>query len=168
MKYSSQKLGKMLKQIEEELRSLLLQEESAKEFCATIGEDVESVRPDYDFIKTQQLKEQLNAKIRKIKHALNEFNVSTVVQEFDMTVDQMLVYIPQLYTQKNFLAGLKDKLPKSRVVDRMRTLNMVDYCYLNYSVADATAKYNEVSAALSEAQMALDKLNALEVIEIDL
>ena len=41
--------------------------------------------------------------IRKLKHALNVFNASNKVPGFEMTVDEMLVYLPQLSREKNKL-----------------------------------------------------------------
>ena len=170
MKYSSQKLGKILKQTEEELASLLNQEELAKEFCAAIGEDVESARPEYNFNQFQMKIDELNAKIRKIKHALNIFNTTTIVKEFNITVDQMLIFIPQLSARKKTLSIMKGKLPKARVSNHMlhSGLTSVDYCYLNYDLAEVTAQYNKISETLSEAQMALDRVNGLESIELEL
>ena len=114
MKYSSQKLGKILNRTEEELSSLCTQETDSKEFNAAVGENVESVRPVYSFSETQNKKELLHAKIRKIKHALNVYNVNTLVPEFDMTIDQMLIYIPQLTVLKRLYSAMKDKTPKKR------------------------------------------------------
>ena len=167
MKYSSQKLGKILRRTEEELASLCVQETNAKEFNAAVGENVESVRPKYSFSDVQKKKELLYAKIRKIKHALNVYNVSTVLPEFDMTIDQVLVYIPQLTTLKKLYSAMKDTMPKTRVAN-FRGGNIIDYVYTNYDNSEVAEKYNAVSEALASVQMALDKINSIESIELDL
>ena len=169
MKYSSQKLGKILKRTEEELSSLCMQELQSKEFNAAVGENVESVRPAYSFSEVQNKKEILNAKIRKIKHALNVYNVSTVIPEFDMTIDQMLIYIPQLTTLKKLYSDMKNKMPKKRAeAASYKIVNLIDYCYTNYDVNEVAKNYNEVSETLAAVQMALDKINSVESIEIEL
>lgn len=167
MKYSSQKPGKILKRTEEELSSLCMQELQSKEFNAAVGENVESVRPAYSFSEVQNKKEILHAKIRKIKHALNVYNVSTVIPEFDMTIDQILIYIPQLTTLKKLYADMKNKMPKMRVPN-FRATNIIDYVYTNYDGKEVAEKYNEVSETLAAVQMALDKINSVESIEIEL
>lgn len=63
---------------------------------AAMGEDIESVRPAYDYAKTQARLEELEGTIRRLKHAINRFNTTQVVDGFGITIDEMLVYIPQL------------------------------------------------------------------------
>ena len=167
MKYSSQKLGKILKRTEEELSSLCVRESNSKKFNAAVGENVESVRPAYSFSAVQKEKELLHAKIRKIKHALNVYNVSTVIPELNMTIDQVLIYIPQLTVLKKLYSDMKNEMPKMRVTN-FRAVNIIDYTYANYDNKEVTDKYNQVSETLAAAQMALDKINSVESIEIEL
>ncbi|MFR1061359.1 MAG: hypothetical protein ACLSEY_13180 [Enterocloster sp.] len=84
----------------EEVENLEEQEAKRREFNAAMGEDIETVRPAYDYADTQRKLEKLQAKIRMVKHALNCFNVATEVPGFGMTIDQLLVYIPQLSRRK--------------------------------------------------------------------
>ncbi len=169
MKYSSQKLGKILKKTEDELSSLILKESQSKEFNAAVGEDAESVRPQYNFSETQAKREELESRIRTIKHALNKYNVSTIVPELNMTIDQALIYIPQLVKQKHQYSAMKDKMPKTRVSSNFfKGINLIDYVYVNYDVSEAAAKYEEITEKLATAQMALDKINAEENIELSL
>lgn len=53
MKYTSAEAGKLLKKLNDERASILLREENGKEFLAAVVEDIESVRPDYNFKETQ-------------------------------------------------------------------------------------------------------------------
>ena len=53
MKYTSAEAGKLLKKLNDDRASILLREENGKEFLAAVGEDIESVRPDYNFKETQ-------------------------------------------------------------------------------------------------------------------
>ena len=167
MKYTSAEAGKLLKKLNEEQSSIILREQNGKEFLAAVGEDLESVRPDYDFRRTQTALCEIEAKIRKLKHALNVFNSVTVVPEFAMTIDEMLVYIPQLTMRKNKLARMKDRLPKVREQTRVNS-SILDYRYLNYGVDEAAAEYDKISDTLSKAQNALDAANMNQTLEIDL
>lgn len=168
MKYTSSEAGKLLKKLGEEQRSMLLRENNGKEFLAAVGEELESVRPDYDFAFTQAALNEIETKIRKVKHALNVFNSTTVIPEFGITIDEMLVLIPQLTARKNKLAQMKDKLPKVRELNRLSSSSILDYRYLNYDVNDVTAEYEKAADNLSKAQNALDAVNMTKTLEIDL
>lgn len=167
MKYTSAAAGKLLKKLNDEHASILLREENGKEFLAAVGEDIESVRPGYDFATTQVALNEIETKIRKLKHALNVFNSTTVIPEFGMTIDEMLVYIPQLTMRKDKLARMKDRLPKVREQTRVNS-SILDYRYLNYGVDEAAAEYDKISDTLSKAQNALDAANMNQTLEIDL
>ena len=53
MKYTSAQANKLLKKLNGEHAALLDKESRSKDFCAAMGEDVESVRPAYDYADTQ-------------------------------------------------------------------------------------------------------------------
>lgn len=167
MKYTSAEAGKLLKKLNDEQRSILLRELNGKEFLAAVGEDVESVRPDYDFVKIQAELLEVETKIRKIKHVLNVFNSTTIIPEFNITIDEILVLIPQLTAKKEKLAKMKDKLPKVREQTRMNS-SILDYRYLNYDVKVVSAEYEKTADLLSKAQNALDAINMSQTLEIDL
>ena len=100
MNYTSAQANKLLKKLNDEYTALLDKETRSRDFRAAMGEDVESVRPVYDYAETQIRLAELEARIRKLKHAINIFNATQTVDSFDMTIDELLVYIPQL-TKRN-------------------------------------------------------------------
>ena len=48
MNYTSAQAAKMLSKLQQDYDQLAAKEESSKTFLASMGEDVESVRPEYD------------------------------------------------------------------------------------------------------------------------
>lgn len=168
MKYTSSEANKLLKKLNEEKRMLLDNEGRSSIFNAALGEDVESVRPEYDYSLVRSRLTALNSKIRSVKHSINVFNSTTVVDGFDMTIDEMLIYIPQLTEEKNRLYTLSSRLPKERKsVAGYGNNAVIDYTYANYDIAEAEADYIAVSDLLSKAQTALDVTNNSCTMEID-
>ena len=169
MKMTSAQVAKELRKLNDQHDALLKMENKARAFVVSIQEDPESVRPDYDYVKRQEELSELEEKIRHLKHAINMFNLSHDVPGFDMTIDQMLVYIPQLTARKKKLDHMRKKLPKERVEQSYgRSSNIVEYEYANYDIALVEADYQKISDELSTAQNALDQINTTEEFEVEI
>ena len=152
--------AKYLRKLNEEHDALLQKEKKSDTYTVSVQEKIEDVRPEYDYAVVQLQLRELEDRIRKIKHAINQFNLMQVVPEFDMTIDQMLVYIPQLTARKN---RMRSRLPKERVQGGMsRMSGIVEYEYSNYDIKQAEADYAAVSDELARAQNALDAINSSE------
>ena len=166
MKYTSAQANKLLKKLNDEYSALLDKEQRSWDFRAAMGEDIESVRPAYDYAKTQARLEELEGTIRRLKHAINRFNTTQVVDGFGITIDEMLVYIPQLTKRKSKLLEMKSRLPKERVEEQYgQQSNIIDYTYTNYDLAAVEADYEKTSDELSRAQLALDTVNQQDSFE---
>ena len=107
--------AKYLRKLNEEHTALLHMEEKVDTFTVSIQEKAEDVRPEYDYAAVQRQLLELEEKIRKIKHEINQFNMTQQVPGFDMTIDQILIYIPQLTARKSKLSKMRSRLPKERV-----------------------------------------------------
>lgn len=166
MRMTSAEAAKLLRKLNDEQASLLAREENCRQFLASVGEDVEACRPAYDYAETQAMLQDLEDQIRTLKHALNVFNVTTVVPGFDMTIDEMLVYIPQLTRAKAKLNTMKQVLPKTR--EMSYGSQIIDYRYANYDIAAVEADYDKITDELSRAQTALDKVNSIETFQVEL
>ena len=159
----------MLRKLNEEQEAIKEKESKSSTFIVSIEEDVESVRPAYNYERVQEQLELLEEQVRKVKHAINTFNLTTVIPGFDMTVDQMLVYIPQLNERKNKLNRMAGRLPKERVSSaRYGTKTIVEYEYSNYDTQQAEADFAIVANELARAQTALDVVNNSVTMEIEL
>ena len=169
MKLTSAEAAKVLRKMNDDLNDLWSRESMSQSFVAAVSENVEDVRPEYDFAKTRGEEAVLSEKIRKLKHAFNVFNSTTVIPEWNITIDEMLVLIPQLTRKRDRLSMMKNRLPKERVEAGMRTAsNIIDYRYANYDIAAAQAEYDEASNRLAKAQTALDLVNSTVTFEVTL
>lgn len=169
MKTTSARAAKLLRQLNDELRTLQTREENSKSFLASLGEDPESVRPAYDYEAAQKAQAETELKIRKLKHAINVFNATTTIPEFGFTIDEMLVYLPQLTKRCSKLAEMRDALPKTRENAAFsRGSTIVDYRYANYDIEKVAEDHAALSAELARAQTALDLANNTIEFEIEL
>ena len=103
----------------------------------------------------------------KIKHALNVFNATTKVDGFDMTIDEMLVFLPQATDRLRKLSGMLAKPEKSRAENTGRT-NIIEYEYLNYDLEKVRQDYDALMDRKSRALSALDVLNNTVQFEVEL
>lgn len=166
MLYTSSEAAKLLRKLNEEKLSFENYEKQSSVFNASVNENAESVRPAYSYRDTQRKIDEINRKIRTVKHAINKFNLENEVPGFGMTIDQMLVYLPQLSAKKNKLMTMQNRLPKQR--EPIRFTGIIEYSYANYDVDEVRRDYSEVSDELSRAQTALDVLNNSVRFEIDI
>nr|DAM87389.1 MAG TPA: septicolysin [Caudoviricetes sp.] len=168
MRVTSSQAAKLLRQLNDELRALQLKEANSCSFVAAIQEDVESVRPAYNFKEMRDAQAEVECKIRKVKHAINVFNTTTIIPDFNITIDEMLVYLPQLNRQCEVLSKMRDAMPKVRVSSGYSSGNIIDYKYANYDIEEVGRYYAELSDTLAKAQTVLDLVNSTVEFEIDI
>ena len=166
---TSSEANKLLKKLNNDYKNLEHAEMQSSSFLAATGEDIESIRPSYDYAKTQKELKALALKIRTVKHAINVFNTNTVIKDFDMTIDEMLVFLPQLTNRVYTLEEMKQALPKAREKSYgIGTNTTIDYRYANYDIEMAAKDYDEAYDLLTRAQTALDTVNNTLQFEIDI
>lgn len=171
MKYimTSAEAAKFLKKLNEQKKMLLCEERRSCVFNASLGEDVDSVRPKYDYEQTQTALRSCNNKVMLVKHAINRFNTTQFVGDTGLTIDQILVRIPQLTEMRDRLDGMQGLLPKQRSsVAGIGSNTVIDYKYANYSVDRAKEDFVAVSDELRALQTALDIVNTTVKMEFEL
>lgn len=167
MTYTSAEANKLLNSLYSEQSMLLRKESDSCVFIAATCEDIEEARPDYDYGETQARLAELEEKIRKVKHAINVFNVTHEIPGFGMTIDQALVCLPQLTRNREKLSDLCTMPVKDRLSNRGGS-SLIEYRYTNYDVAAAAADLRAVSERLAKLQNALDLENSTVRFEIQL
>lgn len=170
MQYTSAEANKLLKKLNDTYQALLYEEEQSSTFLAAKGEDLETLRPEYDYRGTQEALHKLEENIIAVKHAINIFNTTHTLEGFSMTVDRALVYLPLLSARVKKLGEMKARLPKARENhDRYTSYsNIVDYRHINYDRLEAAKEYDTAFDELCRLQTALDTTNNNEKFEINL
>lgn len=166
MELSSREANKLLRELCEDLRILEEDEDKCQTTTISSDQNLEDWRPKYDYEETKQKVSNLKKQIRTLKHAINLHNTTTVVPELDMTIDEVLVYLPQLTAQRSRLNQMR------KASDCVRSHSgyseLVDYTYLNYDKAQVNRDYKAVSTRLNQAQNALDKINVTDKFTVEL
>ena len=163
MKYTSAEAAKLLRKLNEELKVLRAKEMKGYRFTAAVDEDIESARPMYDYVKSQEEQNSIEAKIRKVKHAIICFNTGTMIPGFDMTIDEMLDVL-----RKRKLTEMASFLPKERVSKGYSATKIIEYTYTNYEIEKAAEDLAAVTDELAKAQTALDVVNNREQMDINI
>lgn len=159
--------NKLLKALEDEKSYYLEMEADASIYVLAEGEKVEA--PEYDYEATQQRIDEIDEKIRKIKHVINGFNTTTYLEPLSITIDEALVQMAQLNRKKMKLDTMRKRLPKSRVKsDFYNRSNLIEYEYVNYEVSKVQEDYQQVCDQITSIQMALDLINQTKVFSVDL
>lgn len=168
MQLTSAQAAKLMRRLKEEKELLDAEEKSSKQFIVAIQEDAEAVRPTYDFNAMQRQFDDVDGRMRRLKHAINVFNTTHTVDGFDMTIDEMLVYLPQLGKRKEMLTQMSKMLPRQRKDRDYSSSNNIEYVYANFDIAEARKELERVSELYAQAQTALDIVNNRDMLEVDL
>ena len=167
MKITPAYASKLVRQKNEQIRQILAQEREISTTTACGDEDVTELRGQYDFSAFQSKIEKLNREVVALKHAINEFNVTTVLPGLDYTIDAALVRMKILNDQKQRLAVMKGIQPVTRRSGGFGN-KQPEYTYRNYDASDVERAYEAVESELTSIQMALDKANLDSTITVDI
>lgn len=159
---TSAEAAKILRKLEEDKAVLLEKETKLRQYHAAVSEDPAELKPDYDFIKYQSEILAIDEKMRKIKHCINVFNSTTEVID-SMTIDEVLIYLPQLNSLKRKYYTMQSVAPKIRcsIVG-----SVIDYIYANYDPEVVKMCYEDTADIINRYQMALDTVNNTVEFEI--
>ena len=99
-----------------ERRELLKEEKKVCSYRVMEGEDPSAKKPEYDYVETWNQIMEFDDSIRSVKHAINSFSVSRYVPEYDMTLDELEMYLEDLDRRFNTLKELGDAHPIKRTI----------------------------------------------------
>ena len=167
MKLTSAEANKLIKQIREEINLIETQEKNGYRFVAATIEDPEEVRPKYSYAETAAELDAREDRIRRIKHALNVFNASTKPDGLEMTIDELLVWLPQVRDRLRKLAVMLGGPEKERITNSGRT-SIIEYEYANYDYAQVRRDFDELTEKKNKALTALDVTNNTLAFEVEI
>ena len=99
-----------------ERRELLKEEKKACSYKVMEGEDPSAKKPEYDYEETRDQLKYFDDSVRLAKHTINSFSVSRYVPEYNMTLDELEMYLEDLDRRFNTLKELGDAHPIKRTI----------------------------------------------------
>ena len=158
--------NKWIKALEDEKAYYLSLESSSSVYI--LGEQEAEDKPEYDYVQMNQNIMMLDMKIRRIRHAVNVFNTTTVLPNLNLTIDEALVKMAQLNNRKAVLDIMRKRLPKERI-NSFGSFNksIVEYQYVNYDLEQVKKDYQEITEEIMKIQLALDICNQTMTFEVE-
>ena len=162
MKLCNAELMKKVKLLEQSKNDILAEERRIHQ--VTYQTEKDKFDNGYNFADTRKRIDDIEAEIRKYKRLLNHSNATTMIEEFNMTLGECLVYMAQL----NHQAYTLDELSKKEPITRRSTVNgVIEYTVLNYDKTECQEKLKWVLETISKLHVALDRTNLTNMIEVD-
>lgn len=169
-KMTSAYANKVLRKLNDDKDFWLTKEKEGYLYVAAVDE--EPVIPDYDYKEVSGNISEIDAKIVKIKHAINVANCTNEIQLGDgkMTVDMILVKLAQLNRRRAMLDEMRKQQPKSRMNTGLYSARKAvpEYQYINYDLELIKSEYEKIDAEVSAMQIALDKYNQTVEFDVDI
>ena len=172
-KMTSAYANKVIRKLNEDKEFWVSKEREGSMYVAALDE--EPVVPDYDYSETAKNIEEIDAKIVKIKHAINVANCTNTVIVGDddmgkMTIDNVLVRMAQLNNRKAVLDRMRKQQPKARLNTSLYSSRKTspEYQYINYDLELIKKEYERIDGEIAAMQIALDKYNQTVEFEVDI
>lgn len=144
-----------------ERRELLKEEKKACSYRVMEGEDLSAKKPEYDYVETWNQLMEYDDSIRSVKHAINSFSVSRYVPEYDMTLDELEMYLEDLDRRFNTLKELGDAHPiKRTIVNRS-----VRHTIANYDLKQARKDCERLDDERRKVRRIISEIKESEVFE---
>lgn len=161
MKICNSEAMKKVKSLEEDLSRIRYNEDMNSAVSYKEGET--KVAVDYDYEKTRKEIEEINAQIRKIKKALSVANSSFIIDDFNITIGEALVYLAQLNNEYSNLSGLA---VRNKISRRITQNGVVEYTECNYDPEKVKQDRKEIYSKICKLQIAIDRANLNCFVEI--
>ena len=144
-----------------ERRELLKEEKKVCSYRVMEGEDPSAKKPEYDYVETWNQLMEFDDSIRSVKHTINSFSVSRYVPEYNMTLDELEMYLEDLDRRFNTLKELGDAHPiKRTIVNRS-----VRHTIANYDLKQARKDSERLDDECRKVRRIISEIKESEVFE---
>ncbi len=161
MKVCHMEAMKEIKALEEEKSRILEREDDVSAVSYKEGEA--KVDTGYSYEATRERVRELDAKIRKIKSALAYANCTVMLEGFDITIGEGLVMLAQLGSEYSRLSYMARGQQLTR---RITPVGILEYTERLYDVESVVSEARELKSRISSLQVAIDRANLINMIEI--
>lgn len=165
VRMNSDTANKTIKNLQAEIDSILSNEKRDSTYSHAAGE-TPNIPTWYSFPDTQKRLHELRSKIGTLRHAINNFNISTKVEGFDMTVDEALYRMHILNMEKKRLHEMLDIPETTRT--RSYGSREADIVHRNFDLAPVQEAYDAVTSELMSIQQAINIANLTCIFEVDI
>ncbi len=163
MKMCHSEVIKYIKELENQKTMLLHKEEINSVYVYQTTDSV--IVPEYDYETTRKQLDDLDVRIRRLKHILSVANCTVEVEGFGVTIGEALVMLAQYQNKAQTLermASRQQKIQSSSFAGKME----ITEC--NYDVAQVARDYEKLRLVISKLQVAIDRANLINTVEVDL
>ena len=161
MKMCNSEAMKAVKELEEKKKNIIYTEEYRSRISYKEGE--KKVLTNYSYSDTRNSIAEIDGRIRAIKHALAVCNCTALVDDFDITIGEALVYLAQLNAEYRQLSNLSNYNKLSR---RITANGVLEYTECLYDPEEATKDMEALHSKICKLQVAIDRANLTNYIEV--
>ena len=161
MKVCHMEAMKEIRALEEEKDLCLINEQERSRVSYKEGEN--KVNTGYDYTETRNKIAELDARIRKIRAALAKANCTVELDSYGITIGEGLVLLAQWNAEYERLSYLSRMQQMTRRITPNGTL---EYTECLYDVKAVEEERNELKRKIGALQVAIDRANLVNFIEI--
>ena len=130
----------------------------------TYQDENAKIVPKYSYKDTRKAVDILDTKIRKLRHALAVANCTVMVDEFNVTIGEALVMLAQYQNKCDLLSEMSSR---QQISQRSSYSGKMDVTCCNYEVSTALKDYESLRLVISRLQVAIDRANLTNYVEVD-
>ena len=161
MKMCHSEAMKVIKELESKKRQLIYNEDNYSKISYKEGES--KVLTTYDYNQTRSEISKIDERIRKIKHALAVSNCKTVIDKFNITIGEALVYLAQLNNEYSQLDEMSENIKLSR---RITPNGIIEYTECLYEPEQVVKDMEALHTKIGKLQIAIDRANLTNYIDV--
>lgn len=162
MKMCHSEVIKYIKELESKKNVLLRQERN--DCTYTYQDENSKIVPPYSYEQTRKAVDALDAKIRHLRHVLAVANSKVTVDDFDVTIGEALVMLAQLQNKCEILSAMSSN---QQISQHSTYSGKMEITVCNYNVEQALKDYEALRITINRLQVAIDRANLTNFVEVD-